>query len=239
MAIVLPPATQLKRVALDMVFPRWCINCGKEGGCLCRDCRRNLSFIHPPVCPRCGRPLDAPITANICPGCAEWDGRIDGVRAPFIFEGLIRRAVHDFKYNNLKALDSELAALMYDYLKENPIPGDALVPVPLHDRRLRERGYNQSALLARELGKLTGLPVVEGCLSRRIYVSSQARSASIEERKRNVTDAFNCRDRRLKDKNVILIDDVSTSGATLNACAGVLKAAGATGVRGLVIALEL
>jgi competence protein ComFC len=128
---------------------------------------------------------------------------------------------------------------MHDYLKVNPIPGDVLVPVPLHRKKLRERGYNQSALLARGLGKLSVIQVVENSLIRRKYTPPQARSSNIGERRNNVADAFACRDSRLRGKRIILIDDVSTSGTTLNTCAGILKSAGAAAVWGLVIALEL
>jgi len=122
---------------------------------------------------------------------------------------------------------------------ENPVPGNVLVPVPLHRKRYRERGYNQTALLARELGRLGGLKVVDDCLVRHSYALPQARSASVGERHDNVADAFACRHGQLQGKEVILVDDVSTSGATLNTCAGVLKSAGAAAVWGLVIALEL
>jgi ComF family protein len=152
---------------------------------------------------------------------------------------VIRDAVHELKYNNLSALAPLLAVLLNEYTAQNTLPGDVLVPVPVHPKKLRERGYNQSTLLARELGKLKGLPVESDCLIRQKYAPSQARSAGIDERRRNVADAFICRDGRLERKKVILIDDVSTSGATLNACARVVKASGAAKVRGLVIALEL
>jgi ComF family protein len=113
------------------------------------------------------------------------------------------------------------------------------VPVPLHPKRLRERGYNQSRLLAQELGKLTDLPVVDDCLVRGRHSLPQARTSTVGERRSNVADAFSCRDRRLQGKSVLLIDDVSTSGATLDACARALKQAGATTVWGLVLAREI
>ncbi len=239
MVIVLPPVTNLKRVALDLLFPRWCIGCGREGEYICNSCRQTLKIITPPVCPRCGRPQSAEPTQDGCPGCAGWQAGIDGIRAPFLFDGVIRDAIHEFKYRNLRALAISLAGLMHNYLAENPVPGDVLVPVPVHTRRLRERGYNQSALLARELGRLSGITLVEDCVVRQRYTPPQARSAGINERRNNVSDAFACRDGRLHGKQIILIDDVSTSGATLNACAVALKAAGAATVWGLVIALEL
>jgi len=132
-----------------------------------------------------------------------------------------------------------LAGLLQDYLVINLMPGEVLVPVPLHPKRLRERGYNQSSLLAKELGKLTSLPVVDDCLIRQRHALPQTKTSTVAERWSNVANAFTCRDRRLRDKPVLLIDDVSTSGATLDACAAALKAAGASSVWGLVLAKEI
>ncbi len=236
MANVLPPISSLKRVALDLLFPQWCIGCGREGDYICSACRQGLPVITPPICPRCGRPQSLGV---ICRDCNDVPVEIDGIRSPFIFNGVIRQAVHELKYRNLRALVPVLAGLLYDYLVKNPVPGDILVPVPLHPKRWRERGYNQSALLAWELGKSTGLGVVTDCLVRHSYSQPQARSAGVSERQKNVAGAFTCLDGRLKGKQVIIIDDVSTSGATLNACAAALKSGGAAQVWGLVMALEL
>jgi len=132
-----------------------------------------------------------------------------------------------------------LAKLLQDYLVTNPLPGEVLVPVPLHQKRARERGYNQSSLLAKELGKLTSLPVVDNCLIRQRHAPPQAKTSTVAERWSNVANAFTCCDHRLRDKQVLLIDDVSTSGATLDACAAALKASGTTTVWGLVLAREI
>jgi ComF family protein len=151
----------------------------------------------------------------------------------------MRQAIHELKYRNLRSLAPSLAELLHHYITASPVPGEVLVPVPLHRKRYRERGYNQSALLARELGRLSGLTVVEDYLVRRSYTPPQARTASVGERRHNVANAFACRDGRLLGRQVLLIDDVSTSGATLNACAAAMKAAGVAVVWGLVMALEL
>jgi ComF family protein len=235
MADVLPPIFKLKRVALDLLFPPWCISCGREGNYICNSCRQLLPVITPPVCPRCGRPQSHGV---LCPGCVDWQAEIDGIRSPFLFDGVIRQAIHELKYRNLRALVPSLAEFLYDYILENPVPGDILVPVPIHRKRWRERGYNQSALLARELGRLSGLTVVESYLIRHSYAPPQARSASVTERQKNVAGAFTCLDTQLQGKRVLLIDDVSTSGATLNTCARALKTAGAAAVWGLALALE-
>jgi len=151
----------------------------------------------------------------------------------------MRQGIYQLKYRNLRALAVSLAKLLNDYLVANPMPGEVLVPVPLHQKRLRERGYNQSGLLAQELGKLANLPVVGDCLIRQRHASPQARTSTIDERRSNVADAFVCRNYRLQNKQVLLIDDVSTSGATLDACAMALKTAGATSVWALVLAREI
>lgn len=236
MAGVFPLAYKLGEVALNLLFPHRCIGCGREGELICSSCLINLPRIMPPVCPRCGRPQSSNI---LCPECVKRQSYIDGIRSPYRFEGLIRQAIHQFKYRNMRSLATPLAQLMNNYLKTYPIPGDILIPVPIHKKRSRERGYNQSLLLARKLGKLINLPVIENCLIRRIQSPPQARSASAEERHRNVADAFICNDSGLKGKQVLLIDDVTTSGATLDACARALKAAGASSVWGLTLAREI
>ena len=151
----------------------------------------------------------------------------------------MRKAIHQLKYSNLRTIAKPLSELLNDYLAMNPVPGEVLVPVPLHHKRLRERGYNQSHLLSRELGKLTKLPVVADCLIRQRHTPPQARTATVAERKRNIARAFTCHDQQLKGKQVLLIDDVATSGATLNACAAALKASGASSVWGPVLAREI
>ena len=113
------------------------------------------------------------------------------------------------------------------------------MPVPLHRKRLRERGYNQSYLLSKGLGKSNNLPVVADCLVRQKHTPPQAKTSTVEERRDNVVGVFDCRDDRLRDKRVLLIDDVATSGATLDACAAVLKASGAVSVWALTFAREV
>ncbi len=233
---MLPQLTRLKGIALNLLFPQWCVGCGKEGNFICCSCRHSLPRIMPALCPKCGRPQ---LSGILCPNCVDWQAEIDGIRSPFRFDGVIHKAIYELKYRNLRALAAPLAELLHEYLTANPVPGETLVPVPLHQKRLRERGYNQSRLLTKELGKLINLPVVDSCLIRQRHAPPQARTPTVKERRSNVADAFTCRDHRLRDKQVLLIDDVSTSGATLDACAAALKAAGATSVWGLVLAREI
>lgn len=233
---MLPQVVEFKRMALDLLFPQRCLGCGKAGILICPSCQSSLPILAPPLCPLCGRPQ---LSGILCPSCIRWQAEIDGIRSPFRFDGVTRQAIHQLKYRNLRTLATPLARLLNNYLAGHPVPGDVLVPVPLHPKRLKERGYNQSALLASELGKLTNLPIMEDCLVRRQHTSPQAKTATVEERRSNVSEAFVCRSDGLRNRQVILIDDVATSGATLNACAQALKASGATSVWGLVMAREI
>jgi ComF family protein len=233
---VLPRLSTFKRAALDLFFPQKCLGCGEEGELICHRCLNTLPRILPPICPKCGKPQPGGI---LCSACVNRHTGLEGIRSPFKFEGIIREAVHQFKYKNLRSLAGPLSLILQDYLQYNPLPFEILVPVPLHPRRLRERGYNQSGLLADLLGKSINHLVVDNCLSRQKYVLPQAQTKSVAERRYNVNKAFVCRNSALKDKKVLLIDDVSTSGATLDACAAALKENGALSVWGLVLAREL
>jgi ComF family protein len=151
----------------------------------------------------------------------------------------MREAIHQLKYHNLRALAAPLASMLQEYINANPLDVDVLVPVPLHRKRLRERGYNQAGLLAQRLGRLMNMPVIDDVLVRQRHMPPQARTASVEERRLNIADSFACLDDRLRGRKVLLLDDVATSGVTLDACAGVLKASGAVSVWGLVMAREI
>jgi competence protein ComFC len=227
---------QLQEKLVDFFFPRRCVGCGEMGHFLCAGCQQKLPRLLQPFCKKCGKPESS---GGLCPACWGHETAIDGIRSVFRFEGVVRRAIHELKYRNLKAISGCLAILMANYLKDNQVYGEVLVPIPLHLRRLRERGYNQSSLLARELGKLIVLPVIDDSLRRLKDSLPQARTTTVEERRRNVAKAFACRDDKLSGRGVILIDDVCTSGATLEACAKALKVAGAVSVWGLTLAREI
>ena len=233
---MLPQVSRLGEIALDILFPRYCVGCRREGSFICDSCLLYQPLVMPPVCPLCGRPQASGI---LCSDCIRWKAEIDGIRSPYRFEGVIQQAVYQLKYKNLRSIAPMLAGLLYDLMKLTPVRGDALVPVPLHKSRMRERGYNQSTLLAKELAKLSGLPIIQNSLVKREKSMPQAKSSNVEERKKNVSGVFSIRDGRLTGKAVILIDDVSTSGATLDACARALKEAGALSVWGLTLAREI
>jgi ComF family protein len=233
---VLPQLRHITGAALDFLFPQKCLGCGKEGDLICRACERLLTRIVNPVCPRCGRPQ---ASAILCPNCVEWRSSLTCIRAPLRFEGLTRQIVHQFKYQNLRSLTVPLATILKNYLRKEPLPAEIVMPVPLHPRRLRERGYNQSQLLARELSRLMNLPLFENELKRVKYIVPQARTRSVQERRENLKEAFQCRVFSQPGKAVLLVDDVATSGATLDAGAKALLAAGSGPVFGLTLAREI
>ena len=224
---------QLPRMVLDLLFPLTCLGCRREGDLLCPDCAAGLSRLKTPYCRICAEPN----ARSLCRWCSGIAPAFDGLRAPYLMEGPLREAVHALKYRGVRAAAPQLAELLADFLKSHSIPGDELVPVSLHSRRLRERGYNQSELLAKELSKRTGLPVNAGVLVRARDSGPQVQTASRERRRDNVSGSFQCKD-DMTGRRLILIDDVATTGSTLSACAAALKAAGAASVWALVLARE-
>ena len=226
---------QVKTAFLDLLLPLKCLGCGREGDLICPSCRQSLPRIRLPLCQRCGATVSE---GNLCHSCINYPLTIDGIRSVFLFQSTVRQAILQLKYRHLKTIAAPLGQLLAEHLSSHPLKGEMLVPVPLHPKRLRERGYNQASLLAKELGQRAGLPVIEGPLVRVRDTVSQAKTASAIERRRNVKDAFVCHV-GLEGKQVLLIDDVCTTGATLDACATALKAAGAGSVWGLTVAREM
>ena len=226
----------LNQKIVNILFPPRCVNCGKCGSFLCRKCRNKVVYLQPPLCLRCSKPIR---TGAICSKCQSQTWDIDGIYSIFKYGGAIRQAVIQFKYHNIKALADPLSQLMSSYLIRHNLSFDIIIPVPIHKRRLRERGYNQSSLLAQRLSRMTSIPVMEGILIRTKHTPSQAKSDSIEQRRKNIRNAFKCTGHNISGKRILLIDDVCTSGSTLNSCAASLKAAGAASVWGLTLAKEI
>jgi ComF family protein len=226
---------QIKTAFLDLLLPLRCLGCGREGDLICPSCRQSLPMIRLPLCQRCGATSSE---GNLCHSCINYPLTIDGIRSVFLFQSTVRQAILHLKYRHLKAVAAPLSQLLAEYIGSHPLKGEVIIPVPLHPKRLRERGYNQASLLAMELSRLVGLPIVEDALIRVHDALPQARTRSAVERRRNVQGAFACQ-QRLEERQILLIDDVCTTGATLDACATALKAAGASSVWGLTVAREM
>ena len=223
--------------SVDLLFPKRCVGCDVEGAFLCGECGDDLPFLEPPYCFICSQPDD--LTMRLCRRCWERPLQIDGIRSPYRFEGAIRNAVHSLKYRNLRAMAPVLAGLLAGFVESQSIEADLLVPVPLHPRRERGRGYNQSLLLVRETGALLNMETSSDALRRVRNNPSQASVSGEDERRVNVVNAFQASPELVGGKRVIILDDVCTTGATLEACSLALKAAGAVSVQGLTLAREV
>lgn len=220
----------------DLLFPPNCVHCKAADSWLCSTCLANISFITTSVCERCGTPASND-TAPSCVQCRNHSLQyIDGIRAAAYFEdNPIRSAIHSLKYRNHRALALALSEILGDTYQRYDFYVDVIVPVPLHRSRVKERGYNQSELLANQLGSLLGLPVNSVTLQRTRKTKAQM-TLGVEERYKNVAGAFVCCDQQLVKQKIILIDDVTTTGSTLDACAAALKRGGVTSVWGLTLA---
>ncbi len=215
-----------------LLFPERCANCDRPGSLLCDECQQEIEFVLPPICPHCGYPSS---DNALCYRCQRDAPAIDGIRSVAFFEPPVRNAIHTLKYRGLRSVATPLASLMADYYRRNPLPADVIVPVPLHRDRLRERGYNQSDLLAHALGAEIGLPVRKGLLVRTRATPPQV-ELDASERKQNMAGAFQCpKTEAAAGLRMLLIDDVCTTGATLEACSLVLHHAGAKSVWALTL----
>jgi ComF family protein len=188
------------------------------------------------VCEHCGLPLPSAQPgsngAAVCARCQSSPLQLDGHRAYAVHGGPLRKAIHRFKYEDLRGLAPLLGRLMADgwnRLSPRDLNLDAIVPVPLHRSRQRERGYNQAALLARALGQCLQLPVIENAVVRSRATAPQV-DLNAQARRANVRDAFRCRENDLAGKCVLLVDDVCTSGATLESTCEALRGAGVSSV---------
>jgi ComF family protein len=239
-------------VLLDAVFPPRCAGCRVwSEDVFCRSCRASLRLIEAPFCRRCGIPFDVQLHTDLeCAACRanryHAAPPFEALRSVFAFEGALRNAVHRFKYEDKTALAAPLSALLHEFLLQSStqdIPAEsirAVVPVPLHAWRRYQRGYNQSELLACELGRLLDVPTINA-LTRVRHTAPQVELRK-KQRRDNVCGAFALQEigRRYTNKGaVLLIDDVCTTGATLSECARVLKVSGFAPVHALTLARQL
>jgi len=216
---------------LDLLFPPRCAGCGRVGVLLCGKCLARFEPIRPPVCRWCGRPNPHD---GLCRSCEHTPSPLDGISAAAVFAPPLRDVIHVFKYGNGRGLAPALARPMAAAWQQRASAVDLLAPVPLHAARQAERGYNQSALLARALGPVVGIPVAETLLTRQKATVPQV-TLDAQARQANVSGAFICRG-DVAGQRILLIDDVCTTGATLEACAAALKECGAANVWALTLA---
>jgi len=227
---------------VDAILPRHCASCGQGlrgdvQAIFCDNCWRTIRLIEPPYCPCCGRPFRSPMALayspeHRCGACRRRPPAFDRARALARYEGPLRQAIHLLKYQGKLHVRHPLLRLTLDHFHEHFAEPtfDAVIPVPLHPRRLMQREFNQAAVLAEGLGRHLGIVVLERALHRARWARPQV-ELSGDERRRNVKDAFAIPDAALIDgKALLLVDDVFTTGATVSEAAKILKASGATQV---------
>lgn len=210
---------------LDLIFPPVCGGCGAEGTFLCNDCEADIPALDPMRCSVCSKPG----TSSPCEWCRATDQPFDGITAPYQWEGVMRDLVHSLKYKGVRASAPRLSELMAAHLVHRSISVDVIVPVPLHSRRERQRGYNHSALLAEGIGRRVGVPVAGRMLTRTRNTPPQVFMRTPDDRRKNVDDAFVCAEDPA-GKRVLLVDDVVTTGATIAACSAPLRQAGTSSI---------
>ena len=213
---------------LDFLFVPRCAACRKEGAYLCPTCLAQATPLPEPYFPDNAGGPNACLVSSIY---------LNGVLACFAMEGAVREAVHQLKYEGVRAIAPMMGASLVERAVRSRRSFDAVVPVPLHKKRLRQRGYNQSALLAKHVADGLRLPLLPA-LERTVYGPPQARSRAMGERRSAVQGAF-AATQRLEGRRILLVDDVCTTGATMDACAQPLMLAGATTVWGLAFAREV
>ena len=216
---------------VDAVFPARCAGCGHRGEWVCDECQPKITLLVQPWCRRCGVPTDSGCR------CHELSSSIAAARSVAVYNGWMQSAIRLMKYENEPARIPSLGNMMTPLARGLPY-FDAFVLMPMHRSRHRRRGYNQAELLANELSRQIDRPVSQ-CLVRTRATQQQV-GLSGDQRRENVAGAFGpAPGAKIAGQRFVLIDDVMTTGSSLNTCADVLQAAGAVWVGTLTLAREI
>ncbi len=219
--------------ALDLLFPPVCGGCGKVGSHWCVECQQRVQILNGTVCEICGLPQD---TDGICNTCRAERPHFRALRAWTVFEDPVRKALHKLKYYRNFSLGDALAVQISDFAKGLNWHADMLLPIPLGRQRMKERGYNQSAMIAKPLAMALNIEFAPQALARRKETRSQV-GLSKQERHKNMLGAFHATG--VSGKTILVLDDVSTTGSTLSSSAEALLLAGAKDVYALTVARAL
>ncbi|MCX6765724.1 MAG: ComF family protein [Candidatus Moranbacteria bacterium] len=237
---------KIKKFILDTLFPVSCLSCGKPDEWICEECFSKIPSLRDQVCPWCEK-IPTP-EGRVCFACRK-KSSLDGLLVASSYQNkLVAAAVHHYKYHFLENLSLPLGRILIQAILDSgsPLP-DMIVPVPLHPRRLRWRGFNQAGLLADYLSSnLTpgfAIPVFNNLIVRQRYTPPQMKIKNYSRRNKNIENAFGINKKEygkkfLESKHILLVDDIATTGATLFECASVLKKAGAKVVFATVIARQ-
>ncbi len=241
---VITAGKMLGTAIADILFPKTCIGCGREGTFLCDACLLAVPIRHEHGCPFCRHRTPLGMTCLSCSDRHALDGIFSAT--PYRGNSIVEDAIHVMKYEFVAELCDPLGRFLSEAVSRSELPlPEIIIPVPLHPWRLRFRGFNQSARiaasLAAHLAPYLDVPVREDILIRNRFTLPQARSHDTRERQENLREAFSVSEirdskTRLKNATVWLVDDVATTGATLEECAKALKKTGAKKVFGIVVA---
>jgi ComF family protein len=220
------------RTALDWLFPPTCLGCGEEGVFICPECFSKIKLVPRDVCNYCGSFTSK---NGKCPNCDNKQSPYSGFRAFAYYDGTIRKAIHHLKYQNDLTIGRYLAGLLKLVYQRTDWEVDLIVPIPIGEQKRLERGYNQAERLAKPLAELLEIPFRSDALIRINEISSQVGLNHVE-RQENVRQAFVANSPQVKGRIVLVVDDVYTSGATMEAAATELMAAGAKRVYCLTVA---
>jgi len=227
----------------DLVFPPRCMACGvlldgPGGELFCSSCFSLIRFVTPPLCPCCGIPLTGAGADHLCGDCLVSRPPYAIARAVARYEAVLLDAIHAFKYKGKITTGEVLGKIMAGYAYPDFSIADysLIVPVPLHPKRLRERGFNQAVILAREISKRFSVRLDFLTLRRHVFTEPQV-SLGKDQRTANVRGAFVVKEgKKIQGQKIILVDDVYTTGSTVKECAGALMAHGAAEVAVLTLA---
>jgi ComF family protein len=231
----------------EVIFPPQCLSCAEiihpfNNEIFCPACDKQVHFIIGSICRICGTTFpDSPAEGHLCGDCLEKTPYFSCARAIFNYKDIIFNAIHRFKYKKDLSSGEILASFMADYSFPDIDFADysLIIPVPLHIKRLRERGFNQSLILARAIGEKRNIHVDFSTLKRHKFTLTQTGSNK-KERNQNIRGAFEVTDRKkIVGKNVILVDDVFTTSETVNECAKNLIRSGANNISVLTLARVL
>ncbi len=229
----------------DLLYPHNCLLCHhylnspQKNLTLCSNCLNTIELNRPPFCQKCSRHLTDGNQSH-CDDCLRKDFRFDYAFSPCFYNETMRKLIHLFKYGNKTSLRQCFSELTFSFLKDYPLHFDSfdlLMPVPLHPVRFRERGYNQSCILAQGVAQRLNLPLCNKNLIRIRHTQNQAR-VNPKNRFTNIHGAFRIKhSAQVKEKSILLVDDLLTSGTTASEAARILKEAGARRVSVLTLAL--
>ena len=222
--------------AVDLVYPPVCISCGRSGERWCQDCQAMVERVGNRICQKCGKRL---FHGQVCGECRDRTPHYAALRSYGLYRDPLRLAILRIKYHRDLGLGELLAGCLKQLLEEQPWQPDLLIPVPLSPAKLHERGYNQVDLFARPLAWSLGLPYHEGILLRLHEETSQVKLTA-QARRRNVRSSFGINNgSALKSRQVLLVDDVATTGSTADTCARILMENGVNRVTVVTLARSL